>query len=120
MVGISLALMPGNPIFGHQLSVSISQLSVLDDDAAAGDVVGTLSVSGGIGTYTYTLIDDAGGCFALNPSINNQLDVAAALSAGVAEITLQADNGVDPAIQTSLVIAVLSAGGWDDSFWWMF
>lgn len=80
--------------------------ATIAEDASVGDLVGTLSVSNGAGTYTFTLTDDAGGLFAID---GDDLEVAAALSDGSYSITVEADNGVDPPISRSFTITVTDA-----------
>jgi hypothetical protein len=80
------------------------------EDAGVGDTVGTLSVTGGSGTYTFTLTGDAGGKFALD---GDDVEVADALDYDVATfhtIEVEADNGVDPVIVQTIRINVLNIG----------
>jgi hypothetical protein len=89
-------------------------------DASVGDLVGVLSVSGGTGTYAFTLTDDAGGLFALDVGDDTRLEVAGALTAGVESVTIQADNGVDDPITRIITITVTSLGGsFNSNWWWM-
>jgi len=71
--------------------------------ASVGAVIGTLSVQGGTGTYTYTLTSNPGGLFSISGS---SLKVAAALSPGSDPITVQANNGAGSVINTSFLITV--------------
>lgn len=80
--------------------------STIAEDASVGDLVGTLSVSRGSGSYTFTLTDDAGGLFALDGTDDTLLEVAGALSAGSESITVEADNGVDDPISRAFLITV--------------
>jgi hypothetical protein len=77
--------------------------SIVAEDASVGDPVGTFSVSGGSGSYTFTLTDDAGGLFAIDGA---DLEVAGALTAGGESITVEADNGVDTPISRTFSITV--------------
>jgi hypothetical protein len=61
------------------------------DNATIGTVVGTLSVVGGTGTYTYSLTFNPGGKYSI---VGNQLQVAAPLISGTDSITIQAYNGI--------------------------
>jgi hypothetical protein len=82
--------------------------ATITDTASIGDVVGALSVTGGSGSYTYTLTDDAGGLFAIDVAA---VEVAAALTAGSYSITVQADNGVDAPISRAFLITVTESAG---------
>jgi hypothetical protein len=80
--------------------------STVVSSAAIGSLVGTLSVVGGSGTYTYSLTSNPGGLFAI---VGSSLNVAASLSAGSKPITISASNGVDPAITYNATITVTVA-----------
>lgn len=82
--------------------------ATIADTASIGDAVGTLSVSGGSGSYTFTLTDDAGGLFAIDVAA---VEAAAALTAGSYSITVQADNGVDTPISRAFLITVTESAG---------
>lgn len=82
--------------------------ATIADTASIGDTVGTLSVSGGSGSYTFTLTDDAGGLFAIDVAA---VEAAAALTAGSYSITVQADNGVDTPISRAFLITVTESAG---------
>jgi hypothetical protein len=85
--------------------INLSNLSI-PEDASIGDLVGTMSVSGGSGTYTFSLTDDAGGLFAIDGA---DLEVAGALDYETATshgITVEADNGVDTPISRGFTINV--------------
>ena len=95
---------------GGGASIQMSAATIAED-ASVGDLVGTLSVSNGTGTYAFTLTDDAGGLFAIDGVDDTRLEVAAALSAGSESITVSADNGVDTPITRALLITVTAVGG---------
>jgi hypothetical protein len=61
------------------------------DVASIGTVVGTLSVVGGVGPYTFSLTSNPGGKYSI---VGNQLKVAALLTSGTDFITIQAYNGI--------------------------
>lgn len=88
-------------------SISLSG-STIGDTATAGTFIGTLSVSNGSGSYTYSLTSNPGGLFAIDVA---DLEVAAALTAGDQPITVQADNGVDTPLTRVFTISVTSAAG---------
>lgn len=65
-----------------------------------GGLVGVFSVLRGSGSYTFTLIDNAGGRFTVSGTNLNVLDPALVNYTGASghEIKAQADNGVDTPI----------------------
>lgn len=73
----------------------------IDEDASNGDPIGTLSVSGGRGTYTFTVTADPDSVFTIDSDDlekDGSLDYETAASHLV---TIQADNGIDdPIVQT--------------------
>lgn len=87
---------------GITIVTSPSSLSIADT-ASVGDVVGTIAVLGGTGSYTFTLTSNPGGLFSIT---GNQLKVAASLSAGTDPITIHADNGAGSTgdLATSVVV----------------
>lgn len=74
--------------------------------ASIGTTIGTLSVQGGSGTYTFTLVSNPGALFAISGS---SLNVAAALSPGSDPITINANNGAGSNFNTSFLITVTGA-----------
>jgi hypothetical protein len=74
--------------------------------ATVGTVIGTLSVIGGTGTYTYTFTSNPGSLFSIT---GNSLKVAAALTAGSDAITIHADNGAGSVLNQPLLITVTGA-----------
>jgi len=68
-----------------------------------GQTVGVLSVVGGSGTYTYSLLSNPGGLFAISGS---NLNVAAALTAGDKPITVRASGGVPTPVDRVFTITV--------------
>lgn len=109
----------GGGITGPTIHLSSATIA---EDASVGDLVGTLSVSNGSGSYTFTLTDDAGGLFALDGSDDTLLEVAAALSAGSETITVDADNGVDDPISRQFLITVTPLApptGEVSTFYWL-
>ncbi len=98
----------GGGISGPSIVLSSSTIA---EDASVGDLVGTLAVSNGSGSYTFTLTDDAGGLFALDGTDDALLEVAGALSVGSESITVEADNGVDDPISRAFLITVTAVGG---------
>lgn len=89
-------------------SVIILTPSVLSvpTGSPVGTVVGTLSVSGGFGTYTYSFLSNPGGYFTI---VGNQIQVGATLpSPQVIPVQIQADNGLGdrPTISTTITVTV--------------
>jgi hypothetical protein len=82
--------------------IGLSSTSI-GEAAAIGATVGVLSVSGGTGTYTFTLTSNPGGLFAISGS---NLNVAAALTPGVKPITVQAAGGVPTPLSQAFAITV--------------
>lgn len=83
-------------------SILLSNASVAST-ASIGDTIGTLSVVGGTGTYTFTLTSNPGTLFAIDTP---RLKVGAVLSAGSKTITVHADNGAGSVISQSFSITV--------------
>jgi hypothetical protein len=85
--------------------ILVSNTTVLDT-ATIGSNVGTLSVAGGTGTYTFTLTSNPGSLFATAGTNGVNLNVAAALTAGIKPITVQAAGGVPTPISRTINITV--------------
>ena len=90
-------------------TINLSSLTI-GDTATAGTFIGTLLVSNGSGSYTYSLTSNPGGLFAIDVA---DLEVGAALTAGDQPITVQADNGVDTPLTRVFTITVTSSAGVD-------
>jgi hypothetical protein len=82
--------------------VALSNATVAAN-ATIGTTVGTLSVVGGTGTYTYSLTSNPGGLYAISGS---SLNVAAALSPGTTPVTVQATGGVPTPLSNVFAITV--------------
>jgi hypothetical protein len=96
---------------GGGISLNLSNATVLDS-ASIGDVIGALSVSGGVGSYTFTFTSNPGSLFSITGS---SLKVAAALTAGSDAITIKADNGAGSVVTRAFLITVTSAAGFSPS-----
>jgi hypothetical protein len=105
-IGLGLTQRAGQGVRGGPLIVLSS--ATVADTATVGATVGTLSVAGGSGTYTFTLTSNPGTLFAISGA---SLNVAAALSAGSDAITVHADNGAGSVLNRALIITVTHAGG---------
>lgn len=95
-----------------QPSVALNNQSI-SDGASVGDLVGDLSVLNGIGSYTFALTSNPGGLFSISGS---QLLVAAALSAGMEPIVVQADNGAGSTPSSPFSILVTYVGSFVPTF----
>lgn len=80
-------------------------------NAAQGTAIGTLSVAGGTGTYTFTLTDSHTNAVQVAGTNGVNLQVgASASSAGSFSITVHADNGAGSTFDRSFLITALSSG----------
>jgi hypothetical protein len=82
---------------------------IVSVNAALRTQVGTLSVTGGSGTYTYSLTSNPGGYYTLSGNI---LQTASALVVGIDPITILANNGSGdtPSISTNVTVTSVSTG----------
>ena len=85
--------------------ILISNTNVFDN-IAVGATVGTLSVAGGTGTYTFSLTSNPGSLFVTAGTNGVNLNTAAALTAGSKPVTVQAAGGVPTPISRALSITV--------------
>lgn len=97
------ALLGGAGKSGPRIALSSATIA---DTASIGDTVGTLSVVGGSGSYTFTLTSNPGSLFSISAAL---LKVAGSLTAGSDAITVHADNGVDTPISQPFLITVTHA-----------
>jgi hypothetical protein len=98
---------------GSNNTTIVLSASTVAEDASVGDLVGTLSVTNGSGSYAFTMTDDAGGLFALDGVDDTLAEVAGALDYETAtshSITIEADNGVDAPITQQFTISVTNVG----------
>lgn len=108
MLGIGLGLGIGRRRSGTSIRLDNSSVS---ESAGVGDLVGVFSVVNGLGSYSFTLTDDAGGLFALDSLDDTLLEVAGAIdyeTTTTYSITVEADNGVDDPITRQITISVLN------------
>lgn len=109
-VGVRLGI-PGATGGGNTKGIVLSA-STFSAGSAQGTAIGTLSVTGGTGTYTFTLTDSASSKVQVGGTngVNLQAGSASA-SAGSFSITVHADNGAGSTFdRTFLITAVASAG----------
>lgn len=79
----------GGGTFGPAVIVIVPNPFTAHDTDPIGTVVGTVSVVGGFGTYSFSFVDPTGR-FNL---VGNQVQVASALSSGFYNVTINATNG---------------------------
>lgn len=111
-LGIPIVLVEqnGTPMVISGLAGIELSAASFTEGAAQGTAIGTLSVFGGSGFYTFTLTDDAGGKVELD---FQYLEVGATPStAGSFSITVHADNGAGSVFdRTFLITAIAATGG---------
>jgi hypothetical protein len=102
-----------NPIYGASVAepqIRLSGPHTATDTSVAGTLIGTLSVVGGSGVYTFTEDDDPNELFQVD---GNDLEQDGTFDAGVYDptttVTISADNGVDPPILQQFTITLLEA-----------
>lgn len=87
--------------------------ATIPDTTASGGTVGTLSVTNGSGSYTYSLTSNPDTLFSISGA---DLKTASALTAGSYPITVQADNGVDAPISRAFLITVTQSEAPDTGY----
>lgn len=92
----------GGPVSSAKATINLSA-SVVPSSAAIGTAIGTLSVTDGIGTYTFALATNPGGLFAIT---GNVLFVNGALSVGSDAISIQANSSGSIITQPFLITVV--------------
>lgn len=93
---------------GKTISLNLSNASY-PAGSALNTVIGTLSVSGGTGTYTFTFTSNPGTLF--NISTASLRDNTGTITAGSYPITIQADNGAGSVVTKAFLITATAAGG---------
>jgi hypothetical protein len=87
------------------ISIIVTSPSILttNDGVAIGTVVGTVSVVGGFGSYTFTLTDPSNQ-FTI---VGNQIKTTALLTAGHYDVTIHGTNGVgdNPVLVTTIFVS---------------
>lgn len=89
-------------------AITLSALSIAEN-AVIGDLVGTLSVIRGSGSYTFSITADPDSKFILDLVDNTRLELSATVDFETKTshtVTIQATNGVDPAISRTFTITV--------------
>jgi hypothetical protein len=92
---------------GSTIGFSPAPLTVAVN-APVGTVVTTFSVSGGTGSYTYTLVSDALGYFTI---VGNQLQVSSSsMAIGTDTIVVQASNGAGDVVNLTTTVTIVPVG----------
>jgi hypothetical protein len=95
---------------GTDLSTRILLSSeFIAEDAEAADLVGTLSVVNGSGSYTFSITADPDSKFVLDVGDNTRLELEDTVDYETAtshQVTIEADNGVDDPISRTFTIRV--------------
>jgi hypothetical protein len=84
---------------GPTLNLSASSFP---ENSALNTVIGTLSVSNGSGSYTYSLTSNPGTLF--NISGSDLRVTSTTIAAGSYPVTIEADNGVDTPISRAFLL----------------
>ena len=83
--------------------------STFPENSALNTVIGTLSVSGGTGTYTYSLTSNPGTLF--NISGASLRVTSTTIAAGSYPVTIRADNGAGSVIDRVFLLTATAAAG---------
>ena len=83
--------------------------STFPENSALNTVIGTLSVSGGTGSYTFTLTSNPGTLF--NISTTSLRVTSTTIAAGSYPVTIQADNGAGSVVTKAFLLTATAAGG---------
>lgn len=87
---------------GGSLATLNLSVSTFPANSTIGTVIGTLSVSHGSGSYTFSLTSNPGSLFSIT---TNQLKVAnATITAGSYPVTIKADNGAGSVVTRSFLL----------------
>ena len=79
------------------------------ENSALNTVIGTLSVSGGTGTYTFTFTSNPGTLF--NISTASLRVTSTTIAAGSYPVTIQADNGAGSVVTKAFLLTATSVSG---------
>lgn len=89
---------------GATLNLSASSFP---ENSALNTVIGTLSVSGGTGTYTYSLTSNPGTLF--NISTTSLRVTSTTIAAGSYPVTILADNGAGSTVSRAFLLTASSS-----------
>jgi len=103
--GSTLNYVNGVVVGGAVLNLSGATIS---STAATGTLIGNFSVTGGSGTYTYSLTNNPGGLFQVSSTgvLSNAIQ---GLTPGSDPITAQANNGAGSIVSGPFLITVLAS-----------
>ena len=108
-IGVTLVASGGLAVVGAGAVILLSAF-IMPENSAEGTAVGTLSVSGGTGTYTFTLTDSAGSRFKVAGTNGVNLQAGPTASnyevATFYNITVHADNGAGSVIDRVIAITI--------------
>lgn len=108
--GIGLALTHSSPPPASGARIVLSNATIAEN-AAIGEIIGTLAVAGGTGSHAFAITADPDEKFALD---GNALELDALLdhaTAATHAVTIEADNGIDVPLSRAFTIAVIAVGG---------
>ncbi len=83
--------------------------STFPENSALNTVIGTLSVSGGVGVYTYSFQSNPGTLF--NISGSSLRVTSTTIAAGSYPVTIRADNGAGSVIDKVFLLTATAVGG---------
>jgi hypothetical protein len=89
--------------------IALSSSSMLES-ITTGTVIGELSVLGGTGTYTFTIVDDPDGLFSIDSDDLDKVGIVDYETNTSHEVTIQADNGAGDVVTQTLTITVTNVG----------
>jgi len=108
-IAVTLVASGGLAVVGAGAVILLSAFT-MPENSAEGTAVGTLSVSGGTGTYTFTLTDSAGSRFKVAGTNGVNLQAGPTASnyevATFYNITVHADNGAGSVIDRVIAITI--------------
>lgn len=108
-LGLGVGLSFESYMYGGGAGIRLTA-STLPENSAAGTAVGTLSVVGGTGTYTFTLTNNAGGRFQVAGTNGVNLQAGAtnsdAETSQTYNIVIHADNGAGSVFDLNKTIAI--------------
>lgn len=107
-LSISLPALSSLGARGAFAGILLSGTASIPDNTTSGSTVGTLSVVGGSGTYTFTLTSNPGAHFSISAAL---LKTSGTLTAGSYPITVHADNGAGSTFDRNFSITVTLTGG---------
>lgn len=93
---------------GRTATINLSNAS-FPENSALNTVIGTLSVSGGSGSYTFTLTSNPGTLF--NISGSSLRVTSTTIAAGSYPVTIQADNGAGSVVSKSFLLTATAVSG---------